>query len=190
MHDHGESGGASQQMVKGDQTLAFARHDPTTRPPTGDATTQQVRAWTEMALGRQPLLHPWPHTSPAPKRIRKARRTRGRRSTAFRKRRFVSCISTCVQYFFSQEKKGRGGKKLLPVQELAHRLADKATRLLPPVHQERSRTGPQMTAKRPHSLQTGFYCSRTSSVCKDLRSSTGTGTIARHIQFWFWKIPR
>ena len=25
MHDHGESGGASQQMVKGDQTLAFAR---------------------------------------------------------------------------------------------------------------------------------------------------------------------
>jgi len=112
MHDHGESGGASQQMVKGDQTLAFARHDPTTRPPTGDATTQQVRAWTAMALGRQPLLHPWPHTSPAPKRIRKARRTRGRRrSTAFRKRRFVSCIGTCVQYFFSQEKKGRGGKK-------------------------------------------------------------------------------
>jgi len=66
MHDHGESGGASQQMDKGDQTLAFARHDPTTRPPTGDATTQQVRAWTAMALGRQPLLHPWPHTAPPP----------------------------------------------------------------------------------------------------------------------------
>jgi len=96
-------------------------------------------------------------------------------------------------YSISFLEKKRGGeekKKLLPVQELAHHLADKATRLLPPVHQERSRTGPQMTAKRPHSLQTGFYCSRTSSVCKDLRSSTGTGTIARHIQFWFWKIPR
>ena len=140
--------------------------------------------------GRTPRHPPAPTlTSPAPKRNRKARRTRGRRSTPFKKGNLSHASVPAYSISFLEKKKG-GKKQLLPVQELARHLADKATRFLPPVHQERSRTGPQMTAKRPHSLETGFYCSRTSSVCKDLRSSTGTGTIARHIQFWFWKIPR
>jgi hypothetical protein len=107
-----------------------------------------------MALGRQPLLHPWPHTAPPP-RLRPSsphlhQKEFGKpgaleeeeEALPLEKGDLSHASVPAYSISFLKKIKGREEKKtLLPVQEVARHLADKATRLLPPVHQERSRTG-------------------------------------------------
>ena len=153
MHDHGESGGTIQQMDKGDQTLAFAMrksrpnhsttHNRGVTKEDSDGVGTAAAASSLAAHRATPRLRPSPHLHQ--KEIGKPGALEEEEALLLKKE--ICLMHQYLRTVFLFSRKKRREKQLLPVQELARHLADKATRFLPPVHQERSRTGPQMTAR-------------------------------------------